>query len=65
MAAAAARQLSADEFMPVVDAPEVSPRPALELVPAPSETSRKGLACRWQFDPAERRLVATWELRSL
>ena len=63
MAAAAARQLSPIEFAPVVGAVEISPRPALELVP---ESPRpKGLVCRWRFDPAERRLVAHWEQRSL
>ncbi|MBV8650956.1 MAG: hypothetical protein JO255_05780 [Alphaproteobacteria bacterium] len=63
--AAAARQLSSIEFTPVVDAPEISPRPVLELVPERPDGRRKGLVCRWRFDPAERRLVAIWEQRSL
>jgi len=64
MAAAAARQLSPIEVMPVVGAPEVPPRPALELVSDSPERCR-GLTCRWHFDAAQQRLIATWERRSL
>jgi hypothetical protein len=63
--AAAVRQLSPIKLALVVGAPEISPRPALELVPESPDGCRKGLVCQWRFDPAERRLVAIWEQRSL
>jgi hypothetical protein len=63
--AAAARQLSPIELAPVIGALEMSPRPALELVPERPDGQQKGLFCLWRFDPAQRRLVAIWEQRSL
>jgi hypothetical protein len=63
--AAATRQLSPIEFAPVVGALEMSPLSSLELVPERSDERQKGFFCRWRFDPAQQRLVATWEKRSL
>ncbi len=62
---AAAQQLSPIGFTPVAGVLAIPPRPVLELVPAGPGGRQKTLACRWRFDPAQRRLVAIWEQRSL
>jgi hypothetical protein len=59
--AAAVRQSSPIESFAVGSILEIAPRPTLELVPEAPDGRRKGLACRWRFDPVQRRLVAIWE----